>query len=409
MTSNGATYDAAGDMTSDGTTNYTFDEMNRMTEASGTFGAFGYSYSPGENKRMVVYGSSSNSQTLTIFFYAPNGKVLSQLAYQKNGSNWAPIAINALTNYLYLGGKPLSYAENNVSSNASGTYWPYGSTNTNPTTGPSTFATYLGDWSTLYYADQRYYDYNWGRFLTADPSSANVSRAASITWDKYAYLNGDPVNGMDPAGLGSLSNEQRIVAIIGGSTQLVGNVLLLGVSVGGEVATGGLSTPISAIGTVISVGGIFGGTLNVIGGFSGDDSYTSAGPAVSVATNPISAAIFTGLMSVTANSPQTNMAIADGVGSLVSTGVDGANLSDPTWSVDIFSASLPSSATGDNATSTGQMLGNLSDMIGNSWSFSSDALSLMPGAQGFGASAAGGTGGLADPFAGSTTDADKDQ
>jgi RHS repeat-associated protein len=149
---------------------------------------------------MVVYGSSSNPQTLTMFLYAPNGKVLSQLAYQKNGSNWAPIAINALTNYLYLGGKALSYAENNVGSNGSGTYWPYGSTNTNPTTGPSTFATYLGDFSGLDYADQRFYDYNWGRFQTADPSNANINPTNSGSWNRYAYVNGDPANGSDPHG-----------------------------------------------------------------------------------------------------------------------------------------------------------------------------------------------------------------
>jgi RHS repeat-associated protein len=137
-----------------------------------------------------------------MFLYAPNGKVLSQLAYQKNGSNWAPIAINALTNYLYLGGKALSYAENNVGSNGSGTYWPYGSTNTNPTTGPSTFATYLGDWSGLYYADQRYYEYNWGRFLTADPSNQNIDPTVSGSYNRYAYANGDPANGMDANGLG---------------------------------------------------------------------------------------------------------------------------------------------------------------------------------------------------------------
>jgi RHS repeat-associated protein len=200
VTSGGATYDAAGNLTYDGTTNYTFDEMNRMTQASGPYGTFGYSYSPGENKRMVVYGSSRNPQTLKMFLYAPNGKVLSQLAYQKNGSNWAPIAINALTNYLYLGGKALSYAESSVGSNASGTYWPYGSTNTNPTNGPSTFATYLGDWSTLYYADQRYYDYNWGRFLTADPSSAGERSANSQSWNRYSYTLGDPVNRVDSTG-----------------------------------------------------------------------------------------------------------------------------------------------------------------------------------------------------------------
>jgi hypothetical protein len=57
VTSGGVTYNAAGNLTYDGTTNYTFDEMNRMTQASGPYGTFGYSYSPGENKRMVVYGS----------------------------------------------------------------------------------------------------------------------------------------------------------------------------------------------------------------------------------------------------------------------------------------------------------------------------------------------------------------
>ncbi len=205
VTSGGATYDAAGNLTYDGTTNYTFDEMNRMTQASGPYGTFGYSYSPGENKRMVVYGSSRHPQTLTMFLYAPNGKVLSQLAYQKNGSNWAPIAINALTNYLYLGGKALSYAESSVGSNASGTYWPYGSTNTNPTNGPSTFATYLGDFSGLDYADQRFYDYNWGRFQTADPSDGNIHASNSASLNRYSDVNGDPVNANDPRGLECVS------------------------------------------------------------------------------------------------------------------------------------------------------------------------------------------------------------
>ena len=201
VASGGATYDAAGNLTYDGTTNYTFDEMNRMTQASGTYGTFGYSYSPGENKRMAVYGSSSKPKTLDMYLYAPNGKVLSRLAYQMNGSTWAPISTNALTNYLYLGSKAVSYAENNVGSNGSGSYWPYGSGNTAPTTGPSMFGTYPVDGSGLYYADQRYYNSGWGRFLTADPSDGNIDPTVSGSFNRYAYVNGDPANGMDPRGL----------------------------------------------------------------------------------------------------------------------------------------------------------------------------------------------------------------
>ena len=63
------------------------------------------------------------------------------------------------------------------------------------------FGTYVLDGgSGLYYADQRYYNQNWGRFLTPDPSNANVDSGNPGSWNRYAYANGDPVNGNDPTG-----------------------------------------------------------------------------------------------------------------------------------------------------------------------------------------------------------------
>ncbi|MEK7996384.1 MAG: RHS repeat-associated core domain-containing protein, partial [Planctomycetota bacterium] len=62
------------------------------------------------------------------------------------------------------------------------------------------FATYHRDATNLDYADQRYYTSAWGRFLTPDPAEpGDPSNPAS--WNLYAYVQGDPVNFNDPAGL----------------------------------------------------------------------------------------------------------------------------------------------------------------------------------------------------------------
>ena len=50
------------------------------------------------------------------------------------------------------------------------------------------------------YADQRYYGVGTGRFGTPDPSTG-VSLGNPASWNKYAYVQGDPVNYYDPEGL----------------------------------------------------------------------------------------------------------------------------------------------------------------------------------------------------------------
>jgi len=70
------------------------------------------------------------------------------------------------------------------------------------------FATYTRDsYSGLDYADQRYYASTYGRFLTADPFVAGGAPRGSVdnpgdpgTWNRFAYVGGDPVNRNDPRG-----------------------------------------------------------------------------------------------------------------------------------------------------------------------------------------------------------------
>ena len=64
------------------------------------------------------------------------------------------------------------------------------------------FASYLFDVSTgLHYADQRYYNGTYGRFMSADPSRRTATGNDSASWNKYSYTRGDPINRIDPQGL----------------------------------------------------------------------------------------------------------------------------------------------------------------------------------------------------------------
>jgi hypothetical protein len=55
--------------------------------------------------------------------------------------------------------------------------------------------------------DQRFYTSQFGRFMGADRSARNVNGANPISWNRYSYVNGDPVNGRDPNGLCSVAIE----------------------------------------------------------------------------------------------------------------------------------------------------------------------------------------------------------
>ncbi len=51
-------------------------------------------------------------------------------------------------------------------------------------------------------ADQRYYSPNLGRFHSPDPGGiATANPRDPSSWNRYAYVQGDPVNRFDPKGL----------------------------------------------------------------------------------------------------------------------------------------------------------------------------------------------------------------
>src|ERR1700694_2709874 len=87
---------------------------------------------------------------------------------------------------------------------ASSTFYPYGEEYTTTAQDKEKFATYYRDGTTgLDYARNRYYSSIQGRFMTPDPYRNSAGPADPGSWNRYAYVNNDPVNYLDPPGLNS--------------------------------------------------------------------------------------------------------------------------------------------------------------------------------------------------------------
>jgi RHS repeat-associated protein len=83
-------------------------------------------------------------------------------------------------------------------------YLPYGEEHDGQWTadGRDKFGTYFRDAGTGFdYADQRYHWPGQGRFLTPDPYQASGGVAVPQSWNRYAYVGGDPINFLDSRGL----------------------------------------------------------------------------------------------------------------------------------------------------------------------------------------------------------------
>jgi RHS repeat-associated protein len=183
--------DANGNLYQNGVVAY--DVENRVAEANGVK----YAYSP-DNLR--IWRGSFSLDELTVYSM---GQKLG--AYNLSVNNGALVA-TCTGYYEYFGGKLLKNAQGYVNQDRLGSigkYFPYGQERPSATTnGKEKFATYTRDAETgLDYAQNRYHSSGDGRFLSPDPyvNSAGVGDPGS--WNRYAYVGGDPVTFSDPRGL----------------------------------------------------------------------------------------------------------------------------------------------------------------------------------------------------------------
>ncbi len=224
-------YDANGNMTAmAGNVSLGYDSENRLVQwinyNSGTSARHGYD---SQNKRVWVWSGGAdqwgNPNSYQVYFYGLNGKRLGvyqvSLVVAGPGSGH-PVAIldAASATETYFGSRRLSPMDrlgsvpNPGGSSGHSTYYPYGEDKAgNPGGDGWKFATYSRDGgSGLDYADQRYYASSLGRFMSPDPYMAATLLANNsidpLSWNRYPYVMGDPVNRKDPRGWISIAADQ---------------------------------------------------------------------------------------------------------------------------------------------------------------------------------------------------------
>ena len=207
----GVAYDNNGNMTQGFGLYFGYDAANRLT----TTGNATYAYDS-DNRRIYFRDSSGNEK---IYFYGADGKKLTTYTYTITTFYGDPeIQLVPQSKNVYFAGILVSAEGQTVQTDRLGSvrttpstthrYYPYGTEYTTTTNETEKYATYTRDSLTgLDYAVNRYYSSTWGRFLGPDRSSRSANRANPLSWNRYTYTLGDPVNGTDPQGLDTCTGE----------------------------------------------------------------------------------------------------------------------------------------------------------------------------------------------------------
>jgi RHS repeat-associated protein len=286
----GQTYDAFGDLTSDGTRAFTYDAENRLLTESATGISLALAYDPlGRLQQSVINGTTtqflydhdrlvgeypaSGNTPLRRYVNAPAED--QALIWYEGGTMGAGAAHLLLTDRQ---GSVVATATTGGALAANYSYDPYGTPNTWGTVGTVPRFRYTGQIgipeAKLYHYKARVYDPAAGRFLQTDP----VGYGPDVNW--YLYVADDPLDNKDPTGM--LTEEQLdfqnyVRTQVEPTTrgQLVagaGAVIGLGTT-GGAIAVGGGA----AVATSSAIGGFFGGASSALRGGSLSDVFASVG------------------------------------------------------------------------------------------------------------------------------------
>lgn len=240
ITTTGVTYDLAGNVTTDTNGNiYTYDAENRMITAMTSQGMAKYFYD-GSGKRIekMAIDPSFDPMTPVITRYVYDGS--GRLAAEYQG-NTTPIINQPTKEYVYGAAgmqvviepnetdpdKQIQYLTSDhlgsprVITDAMGNvisrrdFFPFGEEMLNNEGARNNifgfpaldnikqhFATYERDIETgLDFAQARYFSSMQGRFLSPDPFDGSAKVESPQTWNRYAYVENNPINSNDPTGL----------------------------------------------------------------------------------------------------------------------------------------------------------------------------------------------------------------
>ena len=211
----GITCDANGNQIYNG---IVYDAENRLVTPPGAPTTV-YAYDA-QNKRFFTWPGTydpvgdGNPSGYRVSLYSPAGQRLGtyEIDVINIGSNFPNLTLQTTltSSDIYFGSRRVGARAVQDRLGSVGSYYPYGEARgTPPPSDTWSFATYWRDPSNagpgLDYADQRYYSSQYGRFMTPDPYRATATSpsdpANPQSWNRYAYVQGDPINATDPSGL----------------------------------------------------------------------------------------------------------------------------------------------------------------------------------------------------------------
>jgi RHS repeat-associated protein len=205
-----SSYDSNGNMLTGVGATLTYDETNRMVSATPTSGGTEYyAYAP-DNKRIYRLEASGTTELWTL--YGARGEKVGVYSLTLSASTFV---YTQTERDVWFGGKLIwngspglvmsgQAVQDRLGTNRAGgaQFYPYGDEISSTANDRVKFATYNRDsFTTLDYADQRYYASLYGRFNTPDPFWGSAKLRNPGSWNRYSYTGGDPVNRNDRRGL----------------------------------------------------------------------------------------------------------------------------------------------------------------------------------------------------------------
>ena len=201
ISATGVTYDASGNMTSDGTHTYAYDAANRLISVdNGQTATYTYN-AEGQRVRSTANGTSID------FVYDLSGQAVGVLRpdgtlIRQEIGGLATYSDKAYFHHRDWLGNLRVVTDQTGSIQQTCTNLPYGDGLTCTSAGitPTHFTGYMRDSETnLDFANARYYTSQYGRFMSVDPLGGAPSNPQSL--NPYSYVRNGPLSATDPSGM----------------------------------------------------------------------------------------------------------------------------------------------------------------------------------------------------------------